>query len=112
MILSHFQCTGVLVDKGRESGVVDKVEKRDGLKITTRLPAPYGEWLREGARKAKCRSAHDYARLLIVRQLENADVLDLLDEIRTLRRELSELRQEILPVSGRKKWPLAGRSGG
>ena len=63
-------------------------------KVSFRIPAPYAGRLEREARERGI-SRHQYARLLLIRELENADLLDLLDETRALRALVEELAGEL-----------------
>ena len=62
-------------------------------KVSYRLQPPYGDWLREKAADANM-SAHQYARLSLVREAESTVQHQVKDQMLKLRAEVGLLRSE------------------
>ena len=74
-------------------------EERDNLKVTLRLSSPYAGRVRVDS-KQNGMSEGQFVRSLVFRHYEKQELLDLRDEVREMRKELSRFRADFDDVVG------------
>lgn len=74
--------------------IVRSFEMKDDLKVSFRVPPPYSRRVRKEAKLLGI-SEHQYARLLLIRQLENADALDQMQETKLLAKAVKQLADSL-----------------